>query len=335
MKGKSRRAAFTLIELLVVVAIIALLVSILLPALGQSRKQAKGIVCRSNQRSLAQGMGTYIVDYGSIAPCLTNYAYSPNPVVAQLRWQGGKDWLGVGDQAGGANAFVMGDPNDPNSGNPKGFAAAPKFGKLFPYVKQEKVYLCPEDKPARRVTGSTNTGSAAELGGNGKFSFSMFSILGLRAPEKILGRFPDAGGASRGAGPARRRAPTPPMARVPVFVEENPLRANGSNMEANFNFDDSVVARHPAYSMRLGRIGTDSTPKKLRQGMTSIAFLDGHVDPVPVNEGFSKSDVMPTVAGGNGFEGIPYTAQGLLWYYGLEDMEFDSTTSTYNVVVIQ
>ena len=54
---------FTLIELLVVISIIALLVSILMPALNRAREQAKMVVCLSNHSSLLKAWTMYSADH--------------------------------------------------------------------------------------------------------------------------------------------------------------------------------------------------------------------------------------------------------------------------------
>ena len=57
------RRAFTLIELLVVISIIAILMAVLMPALGYARKLARGERCRSNMRQMCLAMNLYALDH--------------------------------------------------------------------------------------------------------------------------------------------------------------------------------------------------------------------------------------------------------------------------------
>ncbi len=61
-KGPRKNQGFTLIEILVVIAIIAMLMSILLPSLQKAREQSRQVVCGSNLHGIGQAIFLYAAD---------------------------------------------------------------------------------------------------------------------------------------------------------------------------------------------------------------------------------------------------------------------------------
>ena len=76
-----QRAAFTLVELLVVIGIIALLISILLPALSKAQRSARQTACMSNERQILSAVMIYTNQWKGMLPNC-NWAKAGDGVIA-------------------------------------------------------------------------------------------------------------------------------------------------------------------------------------------------------------------------------------------------------------
>ncbi|AQQ70329.1 PilD-dependent protein PddA [Limihaloglobus sulfuriphilus] len=80
MNGRaSISRGFTLIELLVVISIIALLMSILMPALTRARDQAKTVICKARQKDIGLAINFYVNDHNGLLMASWPVGNEPKP----------------------------------------------------------------------------------------------------------------------------------------------------------------------------------------------------------------------------------------------------------------
>ena len=116
------RTAFTLIELLVVISMIAMLIALLLPALGDARTAARRMMCTSNQRQLAVGVHAYAHDADEELPTRSNIS-------------------------GGLILFAVLIPHDGDiTTDGERYPGGPGWAALHPgYVTDRNTFYCPQN----------------------------------------------------------------------------------------------------------------------------------------------------------------------------------------------
>lgn len=205
--GKLRGGqGFTLIEVLVVVAIIALLISILLPSLNRARAQARMVTCRSNIRQVMTGFLLYATEWKGRLP-----GASKDPEA---------DWLG------GANPSVAQKMNRP--------VRQPEDGTIFRQMgRSAAAYTCPDD--AAKRTYPVNGLQACD------YSYTSNALVSGAAVEQLASaHYPRVKPFNRDD----HRTGMAAFDGVPVLIEEDPNWYLAAVDDSTWCNDDTISDRH-------------------------------------------------------------------------------------------
>ena len=243
------RKAFTLIELLVVISIIALLVSVLMPALNKAREQAKASVCLGNQKALISAWIMYQADNED--KLVGGFVSSYEPATNASYWGGAYDyaagsaWIHAPLKSDLSNATI----NDLMSEEGLDYRQRGiEYGKLWKYTKTYEVYNCPGDKSYKKEP-PYNT-------------FVSYAISATMNGEEIDNWNPY-------TNPYINSAQIKSSAEKMVFVEENPVEQRW--LIGSFALHPAGSGARPKHFWR-----DFPAPWHVKKG--TLSFADGHAD---------------------------------------------------------
>ena len=226
--------AFTLIELLVVISIIALLIGVLLPALGKARDAGRLTKCLANMRSFGQATNLYALEnkdrlWPDVLRDRTTNRVIPAP---------------GGSGLGGYTAWArLPDENNP------GYV---KHGLLYQYLSNVDVSgECPTNK--RQRVGGTPSTIPNRLSISTDLDFDYTFVQGVNGAR--LGLDTKVAYNSRPSGqiiypnfPTAQISDLIVLPSLPIFVEEDSRFFNSAFPDGLFSSDDQLTTRHSSKS---------------------------------------------------------------------------------------
>ena len=184
-----KQKGFTLVELLVVVAIIALLVSLLLPALGSAREIARRAMCANNMKNILTGSQLYAAGFrGWLPPYFQRNAdpATPKPQDDEL------NFIATPSYATLAFSFNYRREDNPLTRDvdesewfaPFNFAFAYQSG----YMSSGKMFWCPSQPGEKAAGGYSIPKYAREFYVEGEFGqFMPRNLVGTSAADQAVG----------------------------------------------------------------------------------------------------------------------------------------------------
>jgi prepilin-type N-terminal cleavage/methylation domain-containing protein len=282
-----KKRGFTLIELLVVVAIIALLISILLPSLSRARELAKRAVCASNLRGIGQGMHIYANDNDEWFPA---HFFNNNPVTIGPPTTVGVTYVGM---EGAEYQLQIGDAGAAQIATNKSHPSRSLFLLVVGGQQTTGQMICPsssdqEDDMRNRGAYANPAPESAARAGKTRFDFQGYNKLSYSYQLPY----------------GRRGRPRESMdSRMPVSADKGPyFQAMVSNGEwvagdskdersgvlvpSSWGTDPVVIIKKSNEEWRPYNSGNHN-----QEGQT-ILYVDGHADftKKPI-EGINKDNI--------------------------------------------